>query len=194
MLLTSIGPYIGMQAIGIFPFMHAIHDETTSTLERHDFTPSTVAVIAGTATATAHGTMDEATETTTVTMALACVTDSTADITTMAVAPLAMDRKEESLPMEEVTVMAICTIARVAFVIIKTYLTKIPIRCLEADAVVHVPLLHSLHPTTTEAGVEVSVVADRIKFLMTDPLSQIEHLPRTNHPVQVDNTLHNVPM
>ena len=194
MLLTSIGPYIGMKAIGIFPFMHAIHDETTSTLERHDFTPSTVAVIAGTATATAHGTMDEATETTTVTMALACVTDSTADITTMAVAPLAMDRKEESLPMEEVTVMAICTIARVAFVIIKTYLTKIPIRCLEADAVVHVPLLHSLHPTTTEAGVEVSVVADRIKFLITDPLSQIEHLPRTNHPVQVDNTLHNVPM
>ena len=183
-----------MQAIGIFPFMHAIHGETTSTLERHDFTPSTVAVIVGTATATAHGTMDEATETTIVTMALACVTDSTADITTMAVAPLAMDRKEESLPMEEVTVMAICTIARVAFVIIKTYLTKIPIRCLDAGAVVHVPLLHSLHPTTTEAGVEVSVVADRIKFLITDPLSQIEHLPRTNHPVQVDNTLHNVPM
>lgn len=194
MLLTSIVPYIGMQAIGIFPFMHAIHDETTSTLERHDFTPSTVAVIVGTATATAHGTMDEATETTIVTMALACVTDSTADITTMAVAPLAMDRKEESLPMEEVTVMAICTIARVAFVIIKTYLTKIPIRCLDAGAVVHVPLLHSLHPTTTEAGVGVSVVADRIKFLITDLLSQIEHLPRANQPVQVDNTLHNLPM
>lgn len=194
MLLTSIVPYIGMQAIGIFPFMHAIHGETTSTLERHDFTPSTVAVIVGTATATAHGTMEEATETTTVTMALACVTDSTADITTMAVAPLAMDRKEESLPMEEVAVMATCTIARVAFVIIKTYLTKIPTRCLDAGAVVHVPLLHSLHPTTTEAGVGVSVVADRLKFLITDLLSQIVHSPRTNHPVQVDNTLHNVPM
>ena len=106
-----------------------------------------------------------------VTMALACATDSTADITTMAVAPLAMDRKEESLPMEEVAVMATCTIARVAFVIIKTYLTKIPTRCLDVGAVVHVPLLHSLHPTTTEAGVGVSVVADRIKFLITDPLS-----------------------
>ena len=191
---TSIVPYIGTQAIGIFPFMHAIHGETTSTLERRDFTPSTVAVIAGTETATAHGTMDEATETTTVTMALACATDTTADITTMAVAPLAMDRKEESLPMEEVVVMATCTIARVAFVIIKTYLTKIPTRCLEADAVVHVPLLHSLHPTTTEAGVGVSVVADRIKFLITDPLYQIEHSPRANQPVQVGNTLHNVPM
>lgn len=194
MLLTSIVPYIGMQAIGIFPFMHAIHDETTSTLGSHDFTPSTVAVIAGTATATAHGTMDEATETTIVTMVLACATDSTADITTMAVAPLAMDRKEESLPMEEGAVMATCTIARVAFVIIKTYLTKIPTRCLDAGVVVHVPLLHSLHPTITEAGVGVSVIADRIKFLITDPLSQIEHSPRTNHPVQVDNTLHNVLM
>lgn len=194
MLLTSIVPYIGMQAIGIFPFMHAIHDETTSTLERHDFTPFTVAVIVGTATATAHGTMDETTETTIVTMALACATDSTADITTMAVAPLAMDHKEDSLPMEEVAVMETCTIARVAFVIIKTYLTKIPTQCLEADAVVHVPLLHSLHPTTTEAGVGVSVVADRIKFLITDPLYQIEHSPRTNQPVQVGNTLHNVPM